>query len=584
MKLRLWPAAPPLSAALLLTFSLVAAAPIAAQADPHLQLQLTESNFTTSLSRGLWFIEFFSPECSHCKKFAPTWGELVVAKARQWGPYGFFMAQVNCLAQGDLCDANSIEAYPTMKLFQDGTEVKKFSGKRSFDNVSSFIDNNTQELLSARRPARGSSGAGAGEGALNPEGEVLVFDPETLEEKKKEGKPLFVKFYAPWCGHCKKLAPTWVELASKMRGTLTIAEVDCEKHKALCKKEGVPGFPQLVFFQSGEKSEYKGRRGINDMVDWATKAITTGAADVGRPEVEALIEKEPVFFLYLSTFLSNPGEIEEIESAAKVLLGTPPLYRTQDPAVFNLLSIDPTQGSVLIAVKDHSPRAGASFSLSAPHTASRISSWLLSEKLPTLAELSTHNFDEVMRNPSKPIVVLGALEGDSPQSQEQQAALMSAAREWRATGGKVRGRPVVFVWMDSAKWAKWLKSMYGVRAAGGPAVIISDHSALRYYDRDAAKRKIALSRESIFSALEAIDSGTASGKHSENVAERAIRSLNNGLEAIGTWATIHPFSAGGLILLLFLGLLWGVRRFILAELAPAGAYTNGYHKPGGRLD
>jgi len=234
----LW-AASPLSAALLLTFTLVSAVPIAAQAEWP---QLTDSNFSSSVSKGLWFVEFFSPQCSHCKKFAPTWEELVIAKTRQWGPYGFFMAQVNCLAQGDLCDANGIEAYPTMKLFHEGLEVKKFSGKRTFDNVSSFIDTNTQELFSRKE---GMSRPVLGE-RPNLNGEVLVLDAESLQERKADGSPLFVKFYAPWCGHCKKLAPTWRELADTMKGVLTIAELDCEMHKSLCKTEDVRGFPQLI--------------------------------------------------------------------------------------------------------------------------------------------------------------------------------------------------------------------------------------------------------------------------------------------------------------------------------------------------
>lgn len=61
---------------------------------------MTTSELAESVGVLDRFIEFFSPQCSHCIKFAPTWEELVVAKTKQWGPYGFFMAQVNCLAQG----------------------------------------------------------------------------------------------------------------------------------------------------------------------------------------------------------------------------------------------------------------------------------------------------------------------------------------------------------------------------------------------------------------------------------------------------------------------------------------------------
>ena len=41
---------------------------------------------------------------------------------------------------------------------------------------------------------------------------VVRLDKDNFEEKTKNGVA-FVKFYAPWCGHCKKLEPIWAELA-----------------------------------------------------------------------------------------------------------------------------------------------------------------------------------------------------------------------------------------------------------------------------------------------------------------------------------------------------------------------------------
>ena len=51
----------------------------------------------------------------------------------------------------------------------------------------------------------------------------LVVDPATLLAKGT----WFVKFYAPWCGHCKKLAPTWDEVSNVVVDSISIAKVDC---------------------------------------------------------------------------------------------------------------------------------------------------------------------------------------------------------------------------------------------------------------------------------------------------------------------------------------------------------------------
>ena len=86
--------------------------------------------------------------------------------------------------------------------------------------------------------------------------------------------PTFVKFYAPWCGHCKKLAPTWTQLAAQFRNKLNIAEVNCESYKDICKQEGIQGFPTLMYYSSPiHKKEYTGGRKLDQLKKFADLAI-----------------------------------------------------------------------------------------------------------------------------------------------------------------------------------------------------------------------------------------------------------------------------------------------------------------------
>lgn len=42
----------------------------------------------------------------------------------------------------------------------------------------------------------------------------------------KSNESWFIKFYAPWCGHCKKLAPIWNEVAGELKGEVKFGNVD----------------------------------------------------------------------------------------------------------------------------------------------------------------------------------------------------------------------------------------------------------------------------------------------------------------------------------------------------------------------
>jgi len=68
-------------------------------------------------------------------------------------------------------------------------------------------------------------------------------------------KDVFVEFYAPWCGHCKNLAPVWEQLGEAFADvkTVTIAKMDATANHAPESLE-IKGFPTLIFFPADNKA------------------------------------------------------------------------------------------------------------------------------------------------------------------------------------------------------------------------------------------------------------------------------------------------------------------------------------------
>jgi protein disulfide-isomerase-like protein len=120
------------------------------------------------------------------------------------------------------------------------------------------------------------------------------FEHQTQSSTGQTTGKWFVKFYAPWCGHCKSLAPTWEDLSDRLQesdvGDVIIAKVDCTKEKEVCNRFKIKGFPSLKYFADRKMFTYKGARNIDALYDFVTEGYKSALQDT-IPPVPSMYEK-----------------------------------------------------------------------------------------------------------------------------------------------------------------------------------------------------------------------------------------------------------------------------------------------------
>uniref|UniRef100_A0A3P8TK48 Protein disulfide-isomerase n=1 Tax=Amphiprion percula TaxID=161767 RepID=A0A3P8TK48_AMPPE len=102
--------------------------------------------------------------------------------------------------------------------------------------------------------------------------DVLELGDADFDYLATEHETMLVKFYAPWCGHCKKLAPEFDRAATRLKGSVRLAKVDCTTHSETCGRFGVSGYPTLKIFRYGRDSApYDGPRTAEGIYQYMKK-------------------------------------------------------------------------------------------------------------------------------------------------------------------------------------------------------------------------------------------------------------------------------------------------------------------------
>ena len=149
---------------------------------------------------------------------------------------------------------------------------------------------------------------------VGKEDNVYVLTDDNFDDFIKEHDHVLVKFYAPWCGHCKKLAPEYSKAAVTLeKENLFLAQVDATVQNKLADKYQIQGYPTIKLFSLGSEVEYNGGREERDIVAWMRKK--TGPATsvfTKEEEIEKFKQDNEVALVYFGDKAENKAAFEKV--------------------------------------------------------------------------------------------------------------------------------------------------------------------------------------------------------------------------------------------------------------------------------
>ncbi|KAH0854720.1 hypothetical protein HID58_057754 [Brassica napus] len=222
-------------------------------------------------SNGVVLVEFFAPWCGHCKALTPTW-EKVAGVLKGVAT----VAAIDADAHQSAAQDYGIKGFPTITVFVPGKPPVDYQGARDAKSIANFAYKQVKALVSNRLEGKSKpNGGGSSERKSEPSASVELTSSNFDELVIKSNDLWIVEFFAPWCGHCKKLAPEWKKAAKNLKGKVKLGHVNCDVEQSIMSRFKVQGFPTIMVFGADKSSPYayEGARSASAIESFATELV-----------------------------------------------------------------------------------------------------------------------------------------------------------------------------------------------------------------------------------------------------------------------------------------------------------------------
>lgn len=316
-----------------------------------------------------------------------------------------------------------------------------------------------------------------------------------------------LKFYAPWCGHCKQLTPVLDAVAPFLAGKMSIGKVDCTVEKKLCKRFGVKGYPTLKYHRDGDFHDYPLGRDKDSIITFGERMSDRAVKIVSnRDEAErVLLRNMPVAFLVYdpaeedgasasasAAVIDSSGAPEEEKVAEKLIQSTErtrafgqAARKLQAQGSFGLLSPGTSAGEIAEFFDGTTPPSGGFIArieggvptrvYGGPSNTDDITEFVRETNIAAVIELGGHNFRFASKRGKA--LAIGAYDPDDETRTEDFRKELKAY----AVGGAHRDDYVLGT-MDGKKWKKFLAQFsVAVEDSNLPELFVIDTPTRTYW-------------------------------------------------------------------------------------------------------
>ncbi|MED6286152.1 Protein disulfide-isomerase A4 [Characodon lateralis] len=353
-------------------------------------LVLTNSNFDTFIEgKDTVLVEFYAPWCGHCKQFAPEYEKIAQTLKENDPPIP--VAKVDATKANMVASRFDVSGYPTIKILKNGEPVD-YDGERTEKAI-------VARVLEVSQP----------DWKPPPEA-TLVLTKDNFDETVDNADIILVEFYAPWCGHCKRLAPEYEKAAqelSQRSPPIPLAKVDATVETELASRFGVTGYPTLKIFRKGKAFEYNGPRETYGIVDFMSEQAGPPSKQVQAAKQVQELLKDGDDAVIVGIFSSEQDAAYEIYIEACNALREDFVFRHSfSSEVAKLLKVSPGQIVIVQPEKFHSKYELASNKLSVKESTSvsEVQDFFRKHSIPLVGHRKPSN--DAKRYAKRPLVVV----------------------------------------------------------------------------------------------------------------------------------------------------------------------------------